>query len=184
MKPITSVVILLLLGLSCLSAEAQRRRDPLTEAEADQIRMASDEAPKRIGLIAGFATVRLATIEQIRSNPNLQEDKGAQIHDLLEDFTSIVDELDDNVEMYDERNEDLRKALKNLIETNTDWQLRLRTLRQTSGNDLKPYEFALQNAEDSVAESAKSSRATLEDQNIKFSKSKDKGKKQSKDDQQ
>jgi regulator of replication initiation timing len=161
--------------------DAQRRRDPLTEEESDQIRTATEEPPKRILVIAGFATARLAAIEQLRSNPNLQEDKAAKIHDLLEDFASIVDELDDNLDMFDERNEDLRKPLKKVIETNTDWQLRLRTLKETSGADLKAYEFALQDANESVSDSASATRAMLDEQNVKFSKSKDKDKKEKPD---
>lgn len=184
MKLTAKFLLISLVALLAFSADAQRRRDPLSEAEADQIRVATDEPPKRVLLIAGFATARLAAIEQLRANPNLQDDKAAQIHDLLEDFSNVVDELDDNLDMFDERNIDLRKALKKIVETNTDWQLRLRTLKETSGADLKGYEFVLQDATEAVTESASSTRAMLQDQNIKFGKPKDKDKKQSKSDEE
>jgi regulator of replication initiation timing len=168
--------LIVLLAIGALTADAQRRRDPLTEAESDQIRQATVEPPKRIKLMLTFATARLTAIDQIRANPNLQKEQTTQIHDLLEDFASIVDELDDNVTMFDERNEDLRKALKTVVESNTDWQLRLRALRETSGNNLKDYEFVLQDATESVTESAASTRETLQNQNARFGKSKDKDK--------
>ncbi len=168
--------LIVLLAIGAFTTEAQRRRDPLTEAESDQIRQATVEPPKRIKLMLTFATARLTAIDQIRANPNLQKEQTTQIHDLLEDFASIVDELDDNVTMFDERNEDLRKALKNVVESNADWQLRLRALRETSGNNLKDYEFVLQDAAESVTESAASTRETLQSQNARFGKAKDKDK--------
>lgn len=168
--------LIVLLAISSITADAQRRRDPLTEVESDQIRQATIEPPKRIKLMLTFATARLTAIDQIRANPNLQEEQTKQIHDLLEDFASIVDELDDNVAMFDERNEDLRKVLKNVVESNTDWQLRLRALRETSGDKLKDYEFVLQDANESVTDSAASTRETLQSQNARFGKSKDKDK--------
>ena len=168
--------LIVLLAISAFTTDAQRRRDPLTEAESDQIRQATIEPPKRIKLMLTFATARLTAIDQIRANPNLQKEQTTQIHDLLEDFASIVDELDDNVAMFDERNEDLRKVLKTLVESNSDWQLRLRALRETSGANLKDYEFVLQDATESVTESAASTRETLQSQNARFGKSKDKDK--------
>jgi hypothetical protein len=168
--------LIVLLAISTFTADAQRRRDPLTEAESDQIRQATIEPPKRIKLMLTFATARLTAIDQIRANPNLQKEQTTQIHDLIEDFASIVDELDDNVTMFDERNEDLRKVLKTVVESNTDWQLRLRALRETSGTNLKDYEFVLQDATESVTESAASTRETLQSQNARFGKSKDKDK--------
>jgi len=168
--------LIVLLAISTFTADAQRRRDPLTEAESDQIRQATIEPPKRIKLMLTFATARLTAIDQIRANPKLQKEQTTQIHDLIEDFASIVDELDDNVTMFDERNEDLRKVLKTVVESNTDWQLRLRALRETSGTNLKDYEFVLQDATESVTESAASTRETLQSQNARFGKSKDKDK--------
>ena len=168
--------LIVLLAISTFTADAQRRRDPLTEAESDQIRQATIEPPKRIKLMLTFATARLTAIDQIRANPNLQKEQTTQIHDLIEDFASIVDELDDNVTMFNERNEDLRKVLKTVVESNTDWQLRLRALRETSGTNLKDYEFVLQDATESVTESAASTRETLQSQNARFGKSKDKDK--------
>lgn len=176
MKLTRRLFLIVLLAISALTVDAQRRRDPLTEAESDQIRQATIEPPKRIKLMLTFATARLTAIDQIRANPNLQKEQTTHIHDLLEDFASIVDELDDNVTMFDERNEDLRKVLKTVVESNTDWQLRLRALRETSGANLKDYEFVLQDATESVTESAASTRETLQSQNARFGKSKDKDK--------
>ena len=42
----------------------------------------------------------MATIEQLEANAKTAKDRPMQIHDLLEDFTALLDEIDDNVDMY------------------------------------------------------------------------------------
>ncbi|HZI55859.1 MAG TPA: hypothetical protein VFF39_03745, partial [Verrucomicrobiae bacterium] len=88
MKLIAKIVFMLL--LLSLAASA-RKRDPLTEAEADQLREVAIEPYKRIKLLIKFTEARLASIDQVRVDPKLGNDRGRQIHDLLEDFTSLVD---------------------------------------------------------------------------------------------
>src|SRR6185312_11491738 len=74
------------------------RRDPLTDPETDQLREVAQEPAKRLKLYITFARARLTAIEQLRADPKLASDRGRQIHDLLEDFTNIVDEIDDNID--------------------------------------------------------------------------------------
>jgi regulator of replication initiation timing len=156
------------------------RRDPLTDPETDQLREVAQEPAKRLKLYITFARARMTAIEQLRADPKLATDRGRQIHDLLEDFTNIVDEIDDNVDMYNERNADLRKPLKELIEANSDWQLRLRTLKETASaggegtKETRQYYFALSTAIDSVDSSAETGRKVLEEQNKAFAAKKKK----------
>src|SRR5271166_6816495 len=83
-----------------LPAWAQRKeRDPLTDAEVDQMREAADYPNKRLELLVKFTRERVFAIESLRADtPSAENDK--KIHDLIEDFISVLDEIDDNIDMY------------------------------------------------------------------------------------
>jgi hypothetical protein len=165
----------LLLFLVVIPASSQRARDPLTEAEADQLRELRQEPMKRLRLMVKFARTRLETAEQLRGNPNLP-DAPKQIRTALEDFTNIVDEMDENVGMF--KSDDIRKPLKEIVEADTDFQLKLRTLKEgTPEKQRVEYSFALDTAIDSVNASADTARAMLQDQLAKRGKVKDADKK-------
>jgi hypothetical protein len=169
------VVAILLFVLLAIPVFSQRSRDPLTEAEADQLRELRQEPMKRLRLMVKFARARLATAEQLRSNPTLP-DANKQIRTALEDFTSIVDEMDANVDAF--KADDIRKPLKEIVEADTDFQLKLRTLKEATPEKQRiNYTFALDSAMDSVNASADTARAMLEDQLSKRGKVKDADKK-------
>src|SRR5215469_13748234 len=93
------LVVVLLLTM----AAAARRRDPLTEAETDQLREVAREPQQRLKLYIKFAEARLLAIDQLRSGPKAADGRGKKIHDLLEDFTAILDEINDNLDTYEGR---------------------------------------------------------------------------------
>src|SRR6266849_4844204 len=124
--------LLLVLSFTASFVHAQRKRDPLTETEVDQLRETAQEGDKRIKLMVKFAKSRMLAIDQLRTDPKLAENRGQHIHDLLEDFMNLVDEIDDNVDNYSGKQQDIRKALKDLIEANTEFQTKLRTLRDAA----------------------------------------------------
>lgn len=172
MKRAATLMMLLLLLASGL-VQAQRRRDPLTDKESDELRETALEPLKRMKLLVTYARARMATIEQLRANPKLNADAGDQIRMLLEDVAGLVDETDENLATYKGKDSDLRKPLKLVVETNTDFQLKLRTLRETSSpEDLKRFGFALETTTDSVNSSADSARAMLDEQNASRGKEK------------
>ena len=80
--------------------------------------------------------------------------------------TPLLDETDDNIDVYAQHRTDMRKGLKLVIEADSEWQLNLRQLKEQSpADELPQYAFVLANAIDTVADSAKSSREALEEQN-------------------
>ena len=166
MKRILWPVWVVLLSFVASPALAQTRdRDPLTDAEVDQMREAADYPNKRLELMVHFAKERIAMIEILRSDP-ASATRPKQIHDYLQDFITLLDETDDNIDMYASHHSDLRKGLKLLIEANSEWQLKLRQLKEQSpAEELQQYSFVLANAVDTVADSAKSAREALEEQN-------------------
>ena len=171
MKLATKIVFLLL--LLALPAAA-RKRDPLTEAEADQLREVAMEPYRRIKLMIKFTEARLVAIDQIRVDPKLAADRGKQIHDLLEDFTSLIDEINDNLDQYEGRQLDkdqvkqYHKGLKELIEADERFDLRLRTLQSAAETDpitkreAPDFRFVLQDARDALKSNADVAREYME----------------------
>ena len=147
------------------AAEGQKR-DPLTDDESNQIRELADQPDKRIKLFLKFISARFETIDQMQGDPRLAAGRGQNIHDLLQDITSLVDELDDNVDDYVDKKEDIRKALKDLIESDTSYQLKLRTLKEQTEKlkEYADYSFVLQDATDAVNGSLDDAREALDEQ--------------------
>jgi hypothetical protein len=155
-----------LLLLTCSWVLAQSHRDPLTQAEIDQVRDASWEPRQRLALYVQFARTRLVKMEQVRSDPKTKG-RGQQTHDLLDDFQLLYDELNDNIDTYVDRNDDIRKPLKLIIAADTEFQAKLRALKDAADvprSESSLYEFVLSNALDTVDTSAEDHRKLLDDQ--------------------
>jgi hypothetical protein len=166
MRQLCSSMWLLLLTCSLLQSAAAQHKDPLNDKEIDQMREAADYPNKRLELMIGFARARMVSIEQLRADPTPEKDRPMQIHDLLQDFIALLDEIDDNIDMYASHKTDMRKGLKLLIEADSEWQIQLRTLKQKSPpEELDQYSFVLTNATDAVKDTGDSARKQLQDQN-------------------
>jgi hypothetical protein len=152
--------------LTCGWLLAQNHRDPLTRAEIDQVRDASWEPKQRLALYVEFARTRLVKMEQLRSDLKTK-DRAQQTHDLLDDFQLLYDELNDNIETYVDRNDDIRKPLKLVIAADTEFQAKLRALKEAANvppAEYSIYEFVLSTALDTVDSSAEDHRKLLDDQ--------------------
>lgn len=157
-------VALLLAGGS--AAQAQRHREPLTQSEIDQIRDASWEPKQRLALYVQFTRARLVKLEQMRSDPKTK-DRARQTHDMLDDLLLLCDELNDNIDTYVDRKDDIRKPLKVVIEADTEFQAKLRALKDAAdvpAEESHQYEFVLTNILDTVDNSAEEHRKLLADQ--------------------
>ena len=143
-----------------------QRRDPLNEKEIDEMRESADWPDKRLELMVQFARERMNKIDQLRADAKDAKDRPLQIHDLLEDFTAILDEIEDNVEMYGSHKADMRKGLTLIIEANSEWQNKLRQLKEQSPpEELDQYSFVLANATDAVSDMGDDTRQELQEQN-------------------
>lgn len=169
--------VLLSLAIVIAPGWAQRRRDPLTRVEVDQLRDTAWEPELRLKLYVKFARERLTALQQVRSDPKVT-DRAQETHDKLQDFLDVYDELNDNIDTYEGRKSDLRKALKAVIEGDTEFQSKLRAFKDsvTAGKeDTKDYEFLLSNAVEAVDNGAQDHRQLLAEQEEAF-KHKKKGK--------
>lgn len=157
-------VILLL--VSAAPVLAQRHHDPLTGAEIDQIRDTSWEPKQRLPLYVQFARARLVKLEQMRSDPKTK-DRAQQTHDLLDDFQQLYDELNDNIDTYVDRRDDIRKPLKIIIDADTEFQAKLLALKDAAGvspQEAQQYEFVLTNAIETVDSAADDHKKLLAEQ--------------------
>ena len=156
-------VALLLTGIA---AEAQRHREPLTQSEIDQIRDASWEPKQRLTLYVQFTRARLVKMEEMRTDPKTK-DRPRQTHDMLDDFLLLYDELNDNIDTYVDRKDDIRKPLKIVIDADTEFQAKLRALKDAAdvpAEESHQYEFVLTNILETVDTSAEEHRKLLADQ--------------------
>src|SRR5207245_10145585 len=131
---------------------AQHRSDPPTPAEIDQLRDAAMEAEPRMKLYVAFARARLVKLEQMRSDPKIT-DRARQTHALLEEFLTIYNELNDNLDNFEGRKADLRKALKVVIEGDNEFQAKLRAIKgdpRRSKEEANDYEFVLSYAFETI----------------------------------
>jgi hypothetical protein len=161
-----SLLVVLALTTATLTAAAQRRRDPLTQSEIDQIRDTSWEPKQRLPLYIQFARARLVKLEQVRSDPKAK-DRAQQTHDLLDDFQRLYDELNDNIDTYVDRKDDIRKPLKIIIDADTEFQAKLRALKDAAAvpaHEAQQYEFVLTNAIETVDSATDDHRKLLADQ--------------------
>jgi hypothetical protein len=161
----TTFGIFVLALVTTLSA-AQRRSDPLTQPEIDQLRDTAVEPEQRMKLYVQFARARLVALEQMRSDPKVK-DRPQQTHHMLEDFLTVYNELNDNLDNFEGRKSDLRKALKAIIEGDTEFQAKLRALHddaRSSKEENSEYRFILSEAIESVDSNTEDHRKLLAEQ--------------------
>ena len=160
---LATLLILPLVAALWSPLSAQRRRDPLNPLEIDQLRDAMLDPDERLKFYVKFSRDRMTKLEQMRSDPKTT-DRAHQTHDMLEDFLGVYDELNDNIDMYVGRKDDIRKPLKVIIEADTEFQSKLRALKNaanTNAAEASQYEFLLTDALDTVDSSTDDHRKTL-----------------------
>ena len=105
---------------------AQTRDSSLSQAEIEQIRNARYYPSDCILLFVKFLDLRSQEIHDLYAKPRTPG-REQDTHDLLEQFTSIADELSDNLDDYGPRHADLRKALPKIVEASDRWSSTLKT---------------------------------------------------------
>ena len=154
----------LVLLLASSLAFAQRHGDPLTPAEIDQLRDTAQDPEMRLKFFVQFTRARLDAVIQAQSDPKVT-DRPQAIHDKLQDFLDIYDELDENVDTFADRKNDIRKPLKLVITADTEFQAKLRTFKDANAKDeSREYEFLLSNALDAVNNGLQDHRQLLTEQ--------------------
>ncbi len=142
MRPFLAGLFCLLLAVP-LAAQRQKR-DPLTEKQQDQIEEAGIDPVARIDLYVKFLNDYCDTIKGLVPRAKSAA-RSRRIDDELQDFSALMDELGDNLDMFSQRKADLRKSLKGLNESIQRWQTVLHDLPSEPG-----FELSLKEAIDSA----------------------------------
>jgi len=153
--------------LSCVLIAAplaaqKEKRDPLTDAQSQQIAEAGIDPVARVDLYIKFINERSDTIRGL-----IKRAKGParsrRIDDELQDFSALMDELGDNLDVFSDRKADIRKSLKGLRESVDRWQGVLRDLPSEPG-----FEVSLKEAFESWNDLADETKQITADQEAYF----------------
>src|SRR3954447_20736893 len=113
---------LVLFSLAALSMPllAQRSEASLTEGEIEQLRESAYIANDRVMVFIKLIEVRIKALQDLYAKPR-RPGREQDTHDLLEQFTALADELNDNLDDYGQHHRDVRKALPKLVEAAERW---------------------------------------------------------------
>lgn len=119
-----------------ISAHAQQeQREPLTQAQIEEIREAGIYPADRIKLYTKYLGERADGLKALVSRAR-SEARAQRIDNELKDFTALMDELGSNLDQYGDRHADIRAALKPLNEAIPGWEAILRALPGEMSFDL------------------------------------------------
>ena len=119
-------LLLVLLLLSLVPAlPAQRTDASLSDGEIEQLREVAYYPNDRVLLFIKLLDARNKSIQNLFATPR-KPGREQDTHDLLEQFTAIADELNDNLDDYGPRHRDIRKALPKLVEATERWSSNLK----------------------------------------------------------
>jgi hypothetical protein len=105
---------------------AQSNDNALSEGEVEQLRSAAYVPNDRVLVFIKFLDDRNKEIQTLFAHPR-KPGREQDTHDLLEQFTAIADELNDNLDDYGPHHRDIRKALPKLLDATERWSSNLKT---------------------------------------------------------
>ncbi len=124
----------------------KQRREPLTEAQIEQIREAGIYPVDRVNLYTKFLDEHADVLKGL-ANRAKSTARGRRLDEELQDFTALMDEFGSNLDVYSDRHADIRKSLKPLPAAIERWQGILRDLASEPAFDLARKE-AIESATD------------------------------------
>ena len=163
---IFAAIVLTLLIAPTVGAQRQQR-DPLSEAQQEQIAEAGIDPVGRVNLYVKFLNQRADTIKGLTTRAHTSA-RGLRLDNELQDFAALVDELGDNLDVYSDRKADIRKSLKPLNESIERWQALLKALPSEQA-----FEISLNEAMQSSNDLADQAKQLTAEQTAYFSLHKD-----------
>ena len=125
---------LVLLALT-VPLHAQRGDSSLSEGEIEQLRDSAYVPNDRVMVFIKLLDQRNKAIQDLFAHPR-KPGREQDTHDLLEQFTNIADELNDNLDDYGPNHRDIRKALPKLLDATERWASNIKTQPENAAYDL------------------------------------------------
>lgn len=145
-------------GLLFVATLAGQQRDFLTTSEVEQIREAQ-EPNVRLQLYIKFARDRLDMVKSLLGKE--RAGRSALIHDALEDYSKILDAVDDAADDALTRKADINLGIKAVAAAEKQMLADLQKIRDSQPKDLERYEFALRTALDTTSDSLEAAQGDL-----------------------
>lgn len=152
---------LALLILSPL-AHSQRSEASLSETEVEQLRDSAYVPTDRVMVFIKFLDSRTKRTQDLFARTR-QPGREQDTHDLIEQFTAIADELEDNLDDYGPHHRDIRKSLPKLIDATERWSSALKALP-----DNEAYSVSRKLALESIRDIRESATNLIENQRTWF----------------
>lgn len=146
-----------LLALLLLAAPAAAQTDFLTNDEADQLRQAQ-EPDVRLQLYLRFARQRVDLLDQLFAKP--KTGRSGMIHDTLEQFTQIIEAIDNNIDDAIRRQKPIA-SLAAVAKAEREMIATLQKFSALEAADKARYQFALDQAIETASDSAELSEQDI-----------------------
>lgn len=126
-------------------ASTQAPKDALSVAEVEALRESAYIPSDRIQTYERILDARVRRIDELAKGRHVG--RALDLHDAIEEYTGIVEELNDNLDEYERQHRDIRKALVRLLTATERWSV---TLNAPADNDAynTVRKIALHNTED------------------------------------
>ena len=149
---------LILLICAAVPLVAQQR-DFLTADEVDQLRETAQDPNARLKMYVVFAQQRLDRIQQAIDKE--KAGRSVLIHDLLEDYTKIIEAIDTVADDALQRKSAIDEGMGAVAAAEKEMAAKLKKIEESNPKDMQRYAFALKNAIDTTEDSAELSAEDL-----------------------